>query len=84
MIEPPQRPPVFFMSANLESIILSYSGPSGMRHTRLAGRLPGLGQPLAQPVVIAEHAGIFLPQRDDDGAGQRRQIDHELRLVPGC
>src|SRR5215510_5958097 len=33
VIEPPWRPPVFFMSANCESISLSYSGPSGMRQT---------------------------------------------------
>jgi hypothetical protein len=34
VLEPPWRPPVFFISANFESIILSNSGPSGMRHTR--------------------------------------------------
>ena len=43
VIEPPQRPPVFFMSANLESIILSYSGPSGMRQTR---------SPVASPALV--------------------------------
>jgi hypothetical protein len=42
VIEPPQRPPVFFMSANLESICLSYSGPSGMRHTRSIVACPAL------------------------------------------
>src|SRR5215207_3149226 len=33
VIDPPWRPPTFFMSANFESISLSYSGPSGMRQT---------------------------------------------------
>src|SRR6185295_16374754 len=32
---PPLRPPVFFMSANCESICLSYSGPSGERVWRM-------------------------------------------------
>ena len=71
------------MSANLELIILSYSGPSGIRHTRSMVAGPGLGEPVAQPVVVAEHPGIFLAERHDDGAGQRRQIDHEVRLVLG-
>src|SRR6185369_4077957 len=42
VIEPPERPPVFFMSANFESISLSYSGPSGMRHTRSPVSSPAL------------------------------------------
>jgi hypothetical protein len=32
VIEPPGRPPVFFMSAIIESMFLSYCAGSGMRH----------------------------------------------------
>ncbi len=33
MAEPPWRPPVFFMSANFDSISLSKPGASGIRQT---------------------------------------------------
>src|SRR5262249_40873641 len=98
VMAPPWRPPVFFMSANFESIILSYSGPSGIRHTRspislptLSGQtglppsrlpflLPDFAEPFGEPVVIGEQTSVFLPQRDNDRAGQSGEIDHELRL----
>jgi len=46
-----QRPPVFFMSANLESIILSYSGPSGIRQTR---------SPVASPALVSRSTSLSL------------------------
>ncbi len=51
MIEPPLRLPVFFISANCESICLSYSGPSGMRQTR---------SPVASPALVKRSANSSL------------------------
>src|SRR3546814_12429662 len=47
---------------------------------RLVDRLAGGDQPVGQGVVIAEQPGAELAERDDDGSGQRRQIDHEPGL----
>ena len=55
-------------------------GPERHAPHPLAGLLAGLRQPLGELVVVGEQAGIFLPERDDDRAGQRREIDHEFRL----
>src|SRR3546814_16032612 len=38
------------------------------------------GELLRQPVVVAEQAGVLVAEGDDDGAGQRRQVDDQLRL----
>src|ERR1700692_4878287 len=51
VIEPPWRPPVFFTSANCESISLSYSGPSGIRQTR---------SPVASPTLVSRSANSSL------------------------
>ena len=80
VIDPASRPPVFFMSANWESICLSYSLPSGMRQTRSPVASPAAESRAASASSFAEHAGIIVAEGDDDGAGQGRKIDHELRL----
>ena len=46
----------------------------------LANRLAGGGQPLGQLVVVGEEPGMLVAERDDDRAGQGRQIDHQRRL----
>src|SRR5204862_141269 len=51
VIEPPLRVPVFFMSANCESICLSYSGPSGMRQTF---------SPVSAPILLKRSASSSL------------------------
>src|SRR3981189_207781 len=51
VIEPPLRLPVFFISANCESICLSYSGPSGMRQTR---------SPVSSPTLVSRSANSSL------------------------
>src|SRR5215203_2649899 len=38
-------------------------------------------QALRDLVVVREQAGVLLAERDHDGAGERREVDHELRLV---
>ena len=80
MIEPPWRPPVFFMSANFEFDHLVVGRPERHAPDLLAGRLAGRGEALGQFVVVREQAGMFLRQRDEDRAGQGREVDHELRL----
>ena len=42
--------------------------------------MPGRRQPRGQFVIVGEQAGMLLAERDHDGAGQRREVDHELRL----
>ena len=79
-IEPPHLPPVFFMSATFESIILSYFGPSGRRHSFSPVALPAAISRAGKLVVVAEQAGMLLAERDHHRAGQRREIDHRLRL----
>ena len=69
---------MFFMSANLESIMLVVF----LGRAACARRFSPVASPAAtscrgQLVVGGEHAGIVVAERDDDGAGQRRQIDHE-------
>src|SRR5581483_6390282 len=52
------------------------------RHTpeRLLYRLAGSREPGRKLVVVAEHPGILMTERHHDGARERREIDHELRL----
>src|SRR5690348_6675914 len=54
----------------------------GQRQTpdRLADRLAGGDQTLSELVIVGEEAGILVAERDDDGAGQGREIDHRFRL----
>src|SRR3546814_17997155 len=47
---------------------------------RLANRLAGGSELRRQLVVVAEQAGVLVTERDDDGAGQRCQIDDQARL----
>ena len=61
VIEPPLRPPVFFMSANCESISLSYSGPSGMRQTRSPVSLPALLSRSASSSLLENRPACSLP-----------------------
>src|SRR3984893_3675143 len=49
----------------------------------LTGRLAGGGNAARQSVIVAEQAGMFLTERDHDGARQGRQINHEFWLVLG-
>src|SRR5665213_2198945 len=46
----------------------------------LAGFLAGGEETLRQRVVVAEQSRMLVAERDDDGAGQGRQIDHQARL----
>ena len=62
VMEPPWRPPVFFMSANCESISLSYSDPSGMRQTR---------SPVSSPILLRRSASSSLLENMPDGNAQR-------------
>ena len=73
-------PPVFFMSATFELIILSYFGPSGSRHNLSPVTLPASISHIGKLVVVAEQSGMLLAERDHHRAGQRREIDHRLRL----
>ena len=68
------------MSATLESIILSYFGPSGSRHNFSPVALPASISRLGELVVVAEEPGMLLAERDHHRAGQRGEIDHRLRL----
>src|SRR6185437_1309527 len=47
---------------------------------RLVERLASGDELLGERVVIGEAPGILVAERDDDGAGQRREVDHEARL----
>ena len=80
MIEPPWRPPVFFMSANFEFDQLVVFGPERQSPDLLAGGLAGLEQAAGELVVVREHARILLRERDQYRAREGREIDHELRL----
>ena len=44
----------------------------------LADRLAGRDQPLGELVVVGEQPGMLVAERDDDRAGQGREIDHQL------
>src|SRR5437879_6560388 len=46
----------------------------------LADGLAGLDQPVGEFIIIREQAGTVVPERDDDGACQGRQVDHQLWL----
>ena len=78
VIEPPGRPPMFFTSATWLSISLSYCAGSGMRQSASPVALRGRQQVRRQRLVVAVEARQILAERDDDRAGQRRQVDHEL------
>ena len=47
---------------------------------QFAGFEARFGQAIGELVVVGKHAGIFLPERDNNGASERGQIDHEFRL----
>ena len=49
---------------------------------RLARALAGGHDARRQLVVIAEQPRMLVAERDDDGAGQRREVDHRHRLEP--
>src|SRR5262245_3807418 len=46
----------------------------------LAGRVARFDQPGGKLIVVAEEARVFLAECDHDRAGERREIDHSLRL----
>src|SRR5436190_16018397 len=46
----------------------------------LADRSAGRREALGERVVVGEKPGMLAAQRDDDGAGQGREIHHQLRL----
>jgi len=56
------RARLFFMSANCESICLSYSGPSGIRQTFSPVSRPTLPKAFGQFVIVGEHAGISVAE----------------------
>src|SRR4051812_34406755 len=60
-IEPPHLPPVFFMSATFESIILSYFGPSGRRHNFSPVALPAAISRVASSSLLLKSPACSLP-----------------------
>ena len=71
------------MSANFESISLSYSGRQRHPPHPLAGRFAGRDKTVGQFVIVREQSRIFLSERHHDGSRQSRQIDQQFRLVFG-
>src|SRR5215211_2180484 len=61
VIEPALRPPVFFTSANLESMSLSYSGASGMRQTFSAVSCPAFVSRSASVSSLENRPACSLP-----------------------
>ena len=57
-----------------------YVALSNCRRIVYADYLAGRRQLLRQPVVVTEHAAVFVTETDNDCARQRRQIDHEAGL----
>ena len=52
-----------------------------MRQTVSPVARPARVEPRRQFVVVGEQSGVLMAERDDDRAGERREIDHEARLV---
>ncbi len=48
---------------------------------RFAGGGTGGGKLGGELVIVAEQAGVFVAEGDDDGAGERGEIDHPARVV---
>ena len=78
---PAGRPPVFFTSAMSDLISSRYSSQSGSGQTRSPARSPACADLLDQRVVGAHDAGRGVPERDDDGAGERGDVEHAGGLV---
>ena len=51
-----------------------------MRQTFSPVASPAASSSCGELVVVDEEAGVLLAERDDDGAGERRQVDDEARL----
>ena len=65
------------MSAKLLFSCSAYSSPIGMRQARSSARSPAAASCSGELVVVAEQAAVVIAQRDDAGAGQRRDVDHD-------
>ena len=59
-----------------------YSSHSGSGQTRSPARSPARAHFLDQGIVGAHHARRGVAERHDDGAGERRDVEHARRLIP--
>ena len=67
---PPQRPPVFLMSAMLLLMSSWYSTSTGSRHIFSPARCERAAEALPHGVVVGEDAGVDVTERDHAGAGE--------------
>ena len=71
---------MFFMSAMSDLSCLSYSRPHRHAPELFAAGDARFEELVCQIIVVAEQAGVLMAERDDDGARQGGQIDHEARV----
>ena len=68
----------FVRSATVPRVRSLYSGWSGRRQASSPVRSAAAAHPLGPLVVVREQSGVGRAERDDDAAGQRRDVDHPV------
>ena len=81
VIAPPQRSPMFLMSAMFESIRRRYSLCSGSGQIQSPVARPAFDDLVDERVVVAHRAGDVGPERDHARAGERRRVHDARRLL---